>query len=136
MPSVPELAKNDNDDAVEAVRRALARAVRRTVSSEGFADVERAALEIGSEAVRRMLESELQVAADSEPELVDHNGDTYRRHEVGSAKYHSLCGSLFVVRATYRLVGTRNGPTIVPLELREGLIERATPALACVVARG
>jgi hypothetical protein len=50
--------------------------------------------------------------------------------------YHSLCGPLEIRRATYREVGERNGPTVVPLELATGLIEGATPALAYRVALG
>lgn len=50
--------------------------------------------------------------------------------------YHSLCGDLPVLRDTFRRMGVRNGPTIVPLELVAGLIECATPALAFDVAQG
>ena len=58
------------------------------------------------------------------------------RHEPGHIPYHSLCGTLKVARATYRLTGVRNGPTVVPLDLAAGLIERGTPALAKAVALG
>jgi hypothetical protein len=136
MPSVSELAQNDNDDLIEGVHRMLARAVGKAVSSNAFADVERTALEIGNEAIRRVLEAALQRSADRDAASVTLGVETYRRHEVGTVKYHSLCGPLVVKRATYRRVGVRNGPTIVPLELREGLIERATPAFAYVIARG
>jgi hypothetical protein len=40
------------------------------------------------------------------------------------------------VRSTYRRVSERNGPTLVPLELATGLIERATPAPAQSVPLG
>ncbi len=43
-------------------------------------------------------------------------------------------GTLQVWRATYRRVGERHGPTVVPLELEAGLIERATPALGYSIA--
>jgi len=44
--------------------------------------------------------------------------------------------ALVIARALYREVGIRNGPTVVPLELDAGLIERATPALAAALAQG
>ena len=49
---------------------------------------------------------------------------------------HSLCGSLGVERWTYREVGLRNGPTLVPLELDAGLVETATPALGYSLTLG
>jgi hypothetical protein len=39
-------------------------------------------------------------------------------------------------RWTYREVGVRNGPTIVPLDLEAGIVEQATPALGYRVALG
>lgn len=51
-------------------------------------------------------------------------------------KYYGLSGSMLVTRSTYREVGVRNGPTIVPLDLVAGLAERATPALAKNIAHG
>ena len=63
-------------------------------------------------------------------------GVLYQQHHAGTVVYHSLCGPLEVRRATYREVGERNGPTVVPLELATGLIEGATPALAYRVALG
>jgi hypothetical protein len=35
-----------------------------------------------------------------------------------------------IARYTYRQVGVHNGPTVIPMELIAGLMERATPALA------
>lgn len=66
--------------------------------------------------------------------LID--GESYRRVESGTVVYHSLCGSVDVTRAIYRQEGVRNGPTLVPLEIAAGLVERATPALAYRVALG
>ena len=64
------------------------------------------------------------------------NGVKYKRHELGEVGYHSLCGSIQIARYTYRQVGVHNGPTVVPVELIAGLMERATPALAYRVALG
>lgn len=86
-------------------------------------------------AVRRVLEGDLQRLADNESDTVEYDA-LYRRHEPGEVKYHSLCGPLRILRSTFRQAGVRNGPTIVPLELRAGLIEHATPALARAIALG
>jgi hypothetical protein len=56
--------------------------------------------------------------------------------EAGTVPYHSLCGTVEVDRPIYRKDGERNGPTVVPLELAAGLVERATPALAYRIALG
>ena len=65
--------------------------------------------------------------------LID--GVLFRRsHDPGEVLYHSLNGSLPVMRATYRRVGQRNGPTAVPLDLDAGLVERGTPALGYSIA--
>lgn len=101
-----------------------------------FEDVERVTLAISRESDRIALEAELQAIADGFGEQVGVDGETYARHEVGRAGYHSLCGTLHVDRATYRQTGVRNGPTVVPLELAAGLIERGTPAMAKAVALG
>jgi hypothetical protein len=78
----------------------------------------------------------LQATAASHADRLLVNGVLYERHQDGNADYHSLCGTMRVSRATYRRVGERNGPTIVPLDLAAGIIESATPALAYRVALG
>jgi hypothetical protein len=91
---------------------------------------------ISNEAVRRALQTFLEELASQDEEEVDFGTETYGRHQPGTMKYHSLCGPVHVRRWTYSMKGIRNGPTIVPLELRAGLIEHATPALAYAVAHG
>ena len=66
--------------------------------------------------------------------LVD--GELYRFHEAGSHTYASFVGPLEVERPTFRKVGVRNGPTVVPLDLAAGLLHGTTPALAWRIARG
>lgn len=131
----------DNDEAyqraVAAVRVALERAVTLAVGADAaFAERERAVLAAANDACRVLLTAVLHATADAQPERVRIDGVEYRRHEVGTVVYHSLCGPLEVRRATYREEGVRNGPTVVPLELVAGLIEGATPALAYRVALG
>jgi hypothetical protein len=101
-----------------------------------FEEREAKALSLGNELVRRWIEQELQAMADQFGEEVVVAGERYRRHDRGARRYHTLCGAVVVSRASYRLVGIHNGPTIVPLELRAGLNENATPALAFSVTQG
>jgi hypothetical protein len=124
-----------------AIELALCRALRRAVDScvgedASFEQRETAALELTNEATRLMLEQDLQSIADSHDEELLVDGRLFKQHEPGVVGYHSLCGGLDVSRWTYREVGIRNGPTVVPLELEAGLVERATPALAYRIALG
>ncbi len=104
--------------------------------SGSFADREAAILAAANEACLIELHAELQRIASAQPDRLLVDGVLHMRHQDGSAEYHSLCGTMCIQRATYRKVGERNGPTIVPLELAAGLIEGATPALAYRMALG
>lgn len=123
--------------AVAGARAALERAVAATVPADAsFADRERAILAAANDACRLFLETTLQATAEAHPDQVRVDDVLYERHHEGTVVYHSLCGPLEVRRATYREVGERNGPTVVPLDGATGLIEGATPALAYRVALG
>lgn len=101
-----------------------------------FETREAAALALANELVRRWIGDELQhIAAQFGDEVVV-GGQRYRRQSEGTGRYHSLCGAVAVRRAIYRQVGVHNGPTVVPLELRAGLWQNATPALAYSVTQG
>lgn len=123
---------------IERAREWLRRAVDRKVGPRGsFAERERVLLELSNEVCRRNLAAELQsLACMDTTKYVEVDGQRYQYHQRGAATYHSLCGSMRIERPTYRLACGRNGPTIVPLEKRAGLIARATPALAYRVALG
>ena len=122
---------------IEEAQRALRRAVAARVPTDAsFGDQEVALLAAANDTCRLELERTLQVTADAQPDRVQIDGTVYARHEAGAAAYHSLCGPLYVRRATYRKTGERNGLTVVPLELAAGLIEGATPLLAYRVALG
>ena len=119
----------------------LASLVRTLVDSQLSVDAsferrEAGYLAVSNEVTRLALESDLQSMADRHEKELLVDGERYRRHEFGTLDYHSLCGPLTVHRATYRQVGDRNGPTVVPLELEAGLVEGATPALAFDVMQG
>jgi hypothetical protein len=135
MESMLESATNDNaaSELVEIFSRCVEAGLQTDAS---FAERERRALELSNELARRHLEAALQELATSEGSAVLVDGVEYRRHQMGRGSYHSLCGTLTVERWTYRCAGVRNGPTCVPLELRAGLVERATPQLAFAVTQG
>jgi len=119
----------------------LADALRRAVDAKvgeaaTFADREAAALALANEATRRFLQDDLEAIAKSHGAQVEMDGRIYQRHEPGTVRYYTLCGLLDIERWTYREVGVRNGPTIVPLDLEAGLVEQATPALGFRVALG
>jgi len=125
------------DQKIDEVVRALRRAVDARVGLDcSFACREQAALSIGNEAQRRLLEQELQSIAEAQGRELLINEAFYREHRPGRRDYASLCGPLRVQRSTYRLAGVRNGPTAVPLDLQAGLMEGATPAMAYRVALG
>ncbi len=140
MGSVHQGPVNNRDNEREVARAELVRALGRVVKTElgeeaCFAERETAALAACNEATRCYCEQALQQLSDSYDDELLINGKPYKRsHEPGLGIYHSLMGPLPVWRATYRREGERHGPTVVPLELEAGLIERATPALGYSIA--
>jgi len=124
-------------EATRAAHRALCRLVELQVDGcDKFSEYESTALVVANEITREILGERLRRIEEEFTDEVVLRGKRYRRHESGSVAYHSLCGALEVERYSYRLVGKRNGPTIIPLELRAGIVERATPAFAYAVAQG
>lgn len=131
------LIDGEIDSEIADVVRALRRAVDAMVGLDcSFSERERAALTIGNEAQRQLLEQELQSIAEAQGRELLINEVLYREHRPGERDYVSLCGPLRISRSTYRLAGVRNGPTMVPLDLQAGLMEGATPAMAYRVALG
>ena len=122
---------NEKEVALSDLTRAVRRAVEILIGTDAsFGDSEAAALRVTNEATRRYLVQVLQDMSDGYRDELLIDGILYRRsHDPGEVLYHSLNGSLPVTRATYRRVGERNSPTVVPLELEAGLVERGTPAL-------
>jgi hypothetical protein len=119
------------------VAQALRRAVDAQVGAEtSFEAREAAALAVTNEATRQFLQDELEAIAERYGSQVEVDGRLYQRHEPGTVRYYTLCGAIDLERWTYREIGVRNGPTIVPLDLEAGLVERATPALGSRVALG
>jgi hypothetical protein len=121
---------------VQNMIAATCRLLRETLAGLSFAEREEAALAITGEASRVALEEELQELADDFGEFVLVDGREFKQHESGTVVVHGLCGDLTVTRHTYREVGVRNGPTIVPMALQAGVMEGATPAFAFNVAQG
>lgn len=116
----------------------MSRTLARELAGENasFEEFETFLLAISRETDRLTLRDELQAIEGTFGDAVVVHGQTYVRHEPGQIGYHSLCGTLTVARATYRQTGVRNGPTVVPLDLATGMIERGTPALAKAVVLG
>lgn len=122
------------ENAVEALALALSQEL---TQESCFVEFEQTLLELCNEAGRRILSKRLEKMSRKyvgDYLLID--GMRYKRHEVGVVEYHSLCGSMEVERYTYRQADVRNGPTVVPMDLAAGLVERATPALAFRAALG
>jgi hypothetical protein len=123
-------------ERVRKARAELAEAMRDLLPEGSFAEREQALLDLTDELQKEVTQRELQDLSDALGDEVTVRGKTYKRHQSGVAQYYSLAGPLLVARDTYREVGVRNGPTIVPLELIAGLAERASPALARNIAHG
>lgn len=117
----------------DALIAAFRSALRTTRGS--FEEFERSALALANELVRETLRDELQAMAESIGDEVVVDGHTYRRGSEGTVRYHTLCGAVAVRRAIHRAVGVHNGATVVPLELRAGISQHATPALAFSVTQ-
>jgi hypothetical protein len=136
MQTLPE-ADVINNSLFRALVNQVSALSRNLVGSNAtFAEVETGSLRIANLAVREHLQRDLQRRSDAlgEELLVDEKH--VHQHEEGTVPYHSLNGPLEVRRFTYREVGVRNGPTVVPLELATGLVEGATPALGYSVTLG
>lgn len=68
---------------------------------------------------------------------IEVDGVVYGRlNQEANCTYSTLRGEIVVNRHLYRQEGIRNGPTIVPLDLRAGIVDdRYTPAAAIAFAR-
>lgn len=125
------------DEAMAALVRAIARVVRLQAGKHAsFEELERVALAVCNEGTRRHLENQLQKLADRQPSSFRFNCQHYKAHQSGTVCYHSLCGPVEVRRWTYRAEGIRNGPTLVPLDIVAGIVERTTPAFGYYLAQG
>jgi hypothetical protein len=132
MPAPAITAKPEMQRVIDRCRRE----VLAVLPEASFGEREALVLAITNEVARDTLEHDLQDAAEQFGDEILVNGVRYRRHEPGTGTHHSLCGDLVVPRHTYGKMGVHNGPTVVPLELYAGLVERGTPALAFSVAHG
>jgi len=76
-------------------------------------------------------------ALDPSAPRVEVGGVVYQRlNQKAESTYCALRGEVIVNRHLYRQEGVRNGPTVVPLDLRAGIVDaRYTPAAALAFAR-
>ena len=129
--------RNQPPAAPEEVADALGVAIDAAVGADAsFEARDAAALALTNEATRLFLERELLAIADGHGTHVEGDGVIYQRHEPGIVRYFTLCGAVDIERWTDREMGVRNGPTLVPLDLDAGLVERTTPALGFRIALG
>ena len=129
--------RNQPPAAPEEVADALGVAIDAAVGADAsFEAREAAALALTNEATRLFLERELLAIADGHGTHVEVDGVSYQRHAPGIVRYFTLCGAVDIERWTDREMGVRNGPTLVPLDLDAGLVERTTPALGFRIALG
>ena len=88
-----------------------------------FRDAERRVRSLAG-AVERAATASVLEQYEIDAEQVVHDGRIWRRmKEASAATYHGMAGPMRVERRLYRQIGVRNGPTIVPLELRAGIVE-------------
>ena len=125
-PAAPEEVADARGVAIDAAVGAAA----------SFEAREAAAVALTNEATRLFLERELLAIADGHGTHVEGDGVIYQRHEPGIVRYFTLCGAVDIERWTDREMGVRNGPTLVPLDLAAGLVERTTPARGVRIALG
>ena len=131
------IQRNQTPVPAEELAHALRVAIDATVGADAsFEAREVAALALTNDATRLFLERELLAIADRHGAQVEVDGVMYQQHDPGTVRYYTLCGALDIERWTYRALGVRNGPTLVPLDLAAGLVERTTPALGFRIALG
>lgn len=120
------------DELVEKLRREERARLGPTAT---FEEREDAGFEIMSEVLRQKTDKDLREQV-TDADEVDVDGKKFRRLEqASSATYFSRFGSHHIKEKLYREVGVHNGATIKPIELRAGIVEHMTPAMARVVGR-
>jgi hypothetical protein len=127
----PERAKLV-DDLVKKLRREVQERLGPNATFEQKND---ASFEIMRDVLRKSEEDMLRESV-TNAEEIDVDGKKFRRlDQASSATYFGRFGAHHIEEALYRQVGVRNGPTIKPIELRMGIVERMTPDMARVVGR-
>ena len=139
MGTVQQLPVQGNPTTAPAAT--LAGVLREVVDAKvgpeaSFAQREAAALALANDATRLFLQDDLLAMVDRYGEHIEVEGACYKRHELGTVRYYTLCGTIDLERWTYRAMGVHNGPTVVPVDLEAGFVERTTPALGARIMLG
>jgi len=101
---------------------------------QSFAAAEEQVAAVGDAVVTASLGLVL-LAYEPEADVVEVGGRRYRRlAERGVGNYFGLRGATTIERSLYREVGVRNGPTVVPVELRAGIVDGLWTPLAAAAA--
>lgn len=100
-------------------------------TAPNFADEERTLLAL-ADALQCASAGSMLAALDPSAPRIEVRGEVYRRLEQEApSTYCTLRGKVRVLRHLYRLEGVRNGPTVVPMDLRAGIVDaQYTPAAA------
>ena len=123
---------------VSEVARRMAELIEREVRTQlgpdaTFEEQQDAAAALSSDALWLITDNRLRGAVTTADDI-EVAGCSYRRLEQpSSAIYHSRWGTHHIEEPLYRLAGVHNGPTIKPLELRAGIVEKMTPDMARIV---
>lgn len=123
---------------VSEVARRIAELIEREVHAQlgpdaTFEQQQDAAVALSSDALWLTTDNRLRGAITTADEI-EVEGSCYRRLEQpSSAIYHSRWGDHHIEEPLYRQVGVHNGPTLKPLELRVGIVEKMTPEMARIV---
>ena len=122
------------DKVVEELAELVRREVEKRLGPEAtFEERQDMSFEIMRDVLWKRTDDDLQSSV-SDTDEVEVGGKRYRRlNQASSATYFGRWGSHHVEEHLYRELGTHNGPTIKPVELRTGIIEHMTPNLAHVV---
>ena len=131
-----------SEEFLDQIRQLAASFWEKGPSPAATFEFEQRVQEIARELARRTVEVVYNAVEPADPSNAPHyveQGDTvYRRVNVPTANRHvaTLFGKITLTRLGYRDTSRDSGePTIFPLEMALGLVEGATPALACAAAR-
>jgi len=118
---------------VDQLAAAVRAEVRAKFPNATFEQRRDAAAELMRDALWKDADTDIRESV-TDADEVEVEGRRYRRMEQpSSATYFGRWGPHTIEEALYREVGVHNGPTIKPVELRVGIIERMTPDMARVV---
>lgn len=133
-PSLPARGSRERAKLIDDLARRLNDEVKERLGPDAtFEQESDAAFEIMRDVLWKREEDRLRESV-TDADEVEVDGKTYRKmQQASSAIYFGRFGAHHIEEPLYREVGVHNGPTIKPIELRVGIIERMLPDMARVV---